>query len=119
MTSAERRQQILDGIARAAAVAKRDPAEVQLIAVSKGRSEDEIQALIDAGQRDFGESRVQEAHAKWTGLKERYPDTRLQGIGRLQSNKAREAVELFDTIHSLDRTSLVEALGHEAARLSR
>ena len=119
MTSAERRQQILDGIARAAALARRGPAEVQLIAVSKGRTTEEIERLIAAGQRDFGESRIQEALAKWTGLKERYPDIRLHGIGRLQSNKAREAVELFDVIHSLDRTSLIEALSHEATRLGR
>jgi len=119
MTSAERRRQILDGIGRAAALAKRDPGEVQLIAVSKGRAAEEIERLIDAGQQDFGESRVQEALAKWVALKKRYPETRLHGIGRLQSIKAREAVELFDTIHSLDRASLIEALGPEATRLGR
>ena len=113
-SAAERRQQILDAIARAAGLAKRDPAEVQLIAVSKGRDADEIQPLIDAGQRDFGENRVQEALAKWPPLLARYPDIRLHAIGRLQSNKAAEAVKLFDVIHSLDRPSLLDALVEEA-----
>lgn len=116
MSAAERRQNILDRIARAAAVARRDPDDVQLIAVSKGRSSDEIQALIDAGQRDFGENRVQEALAKWPPLLARYPDIRLHAIGRLQSNKAAEAVQLFDTIHSLDRQSLLDALIAEAGK---
>ena len=115
-SAAERRQQILDAIARAARLAKRDPAGVQLIAVSKGRDADEIQPLIDAGQRDFGESRVQEALAKWPPLLARYPDIRLHAIGRLQSNKAAEAIQLFDTIHSLDRQSLLDALIAEAGK---
>lgn len=117
--AAERRQKILDGIARAAEVAKRDPADVQLIAVSKGRTADEIQALIDAGQQDFGENRVQEALAKWPSLLARYPGLRLHEIGRLQSNKAAEAVKLFDTIHSLDRISLLDELVREAAKTER
>jgi pyridoxal phosphate enzyme (YggS family) len=108
--AAERRQKILDDIAAAAALAKRDPAEIQLIAVSKGRSVDEIEHLIGAGQRDFGENRVQEAFAKWPALLERYPDVRLHEIGRLQSNKATDAVQLFGTIHSIDRRSLLDAL---------
>lgn len=111
---AERRQQILDGIAKAAAIAKRNPAEVQLIAVSKGRSVDEIELLIEAGQRDFGENRVQKALEKWPPLLAKYPDVRLHEIGRLQSNKAAEAVKLFDAIHSVDRSSLLEALVKEA-----
>ena len=115
-SAAERRQQILDAIARAARLAKRDPAGVQLIAVSKGRDADEIQPLIDAGQRDFGENRVQEALAKWPRLLARYPDIRLHAIGRLQSNKAAEAVKLFDVIHSLDRQSLLDALIAEAGK---
>jgi pyridoxal phosphate enzyme (YggS family) len=115
-SAAERRQQILDAIARAARLAKRDPAGVQLIAVSKGRDAHEIQPLIDAGQRDFGENRVQEALAKWPPLLARYPDIRLHAIGRLQSNKAAEAVQLFDTIHSLDRQSLLDALIAEAGK---
>jgi pyridoxal phosphate enzyme (YggS family) len=109
-SASERRTEILERIARAATLAKRDPAEVQLIAVSKGRSTDEIEALIAAGQRDFGENRVQEAIAKWPSLIARYPDVRLHAIGRLQSNKAAEAAALFDAIHSLDRRSLLDAL---------
>ena len=117
--AAKRRQQIENEIARAAALAKRDPADVQLIAVSKGRSAEEIEALIAAGQRDFGENRVQEALAKWPVLRARYADVRLHGIGRLQSNKAAEAVKLFDVIHSLDRSSLLGALVKEAGRAKR
>jgi pyridoxal phosphate enzyme (YggS family) len=115
-SAADRRQQILDGIAKAAALAKRDPADVELIAVSKGRGTEEIEALIAAGQRDFGESRVQEALTKWPGLLARHPDIRLHGIGRLQSNKAAEAVTLFDVIHSLDRAALLDALVKEAEK---
>ena len=116
---AQRRQHIRDEIARAAAIAKRDPADVQLIAVSKGRTADEIEALIDAGQSDFGENRVQEAMAKWPVLLDRHPRVRLHGIGRLQSNKAAEAVQVFRTIHSLDRMSLLAALLKEAAKAKR
>ena len=112
--AADRRQQILDAIARSAEIAQRDPAEVRLIAVSKGRSAEQIEDLIAAGQEDFGESRVQEALAKWPALLARHSHLRLHGIGRLQSNKAAEAVKLFDTIHSLDRSSLLEALATAA-----
>jgi pyridoxal phosphate enzyme (YggS family) len=117
--AAERRQRILQRIAKAAAVARRDPAGIQLIAVSKGRSAEEIEALIEAGQRDFGENRVQEALAKWSDLKAGNPGIRLHGIGRLQSNKAAEAVGLFDVIHSLDRASLLNALVREAGKAGR
>lgn len=119
-SAADRRQTILDEIAKAAVVAKRDPAGVQLIAVSKGRSAEEIEELIAAGQRDFGENRVQEALTKWPALLSRHPDVRLHEIGQLQSNKAAEAVKLFDVIHSVDRPSLLSALvreGDKAARL--
>lgn len=120
MTSAaDRRQQILDRIARAAELAKRDPAEVQLIAVSKGRDVSQIEPLIDAGQGDFGENRVQEALAKWPPLIARYPDIRLHAIGRLQTNKAADVVQLFHTVHSLDRRSLLDALVKEGAKGSR
>jgi pyridoxal phosphate enzyme (YggS family) len=108
--AADRRSRILDDIAAAAALAKRDPADVQLIAVSKGRSAEEIEPLIEAGQRDFGENRVQEAQDKWPALVERHPGIRIHEIGRLQSNKAADAASLFDTIHSVDRISLLEAL---------
>ena len=113
-SAAHRRRDILDGIAAAARLARRDPADVTLIAVSKTRQADEIQALVAAGQRDFGESRVQEALAKWSAVLARHSDIRLHAIGRLQSNKAEEAVRLFDVIHSLDRPSLVEALAAAA-----
>ena len=97
-------------IARAAKLARRDPDSITLVAVSKRRSADEIEALIEAGQRDFGESRVQEAQEKWPALRAAYPDVRLHMIGQLQSNKAADAAALFDVIHSLDRPSLLEAL---------
>jgi pyridoxal phosphate enzyme (YggS family) len=118
-SAADRRNRILENIAGAARLAQRDPAEVQLIAVSKTRTAEQIEELIDAGQRDFGESRVQEALAKWPQLLARNPDVRLHGIGRLQSNKAAEAVRLFDVIHSLDRTSLLDALVAEAEKGAR
>lgn len=101
---------VVDGIARAAALAGRDGDDVTLIAVSKTQDADAIAALIAAGARDFGENRVQEMQAKWPALRERHPDVRLHFIGRLQSNKAADAVGLCDAIHSLDRRSLVDAL---------
>ena len=118
-SAAQRRDSILDGIAAAASIARRDPGEVQLIAVSKGRSAEEIEALIEAGQRDFGESRVQEALTKWPRLLAAHPEVRLHAIGRLQSNKAAEAVRLFDVIHSLDRASLLDALVKETDKAAR
>jgi pyridoxal phosphate enzyme (YggS family) len=114
-----RRQAVLGGIATAARLARRDPAEVALIAVSKMRSAVEVEALIAAGQRDFGESRVQEALAKWPPLRAVHRGLRLHCVGRLQSNKAADAVQLFDVIHSLDRLSLLKALATEADRAGR
>ena len=87
--------------------------------MSKTRLVEQIEPLIAAGQRDFGESRVQEAAAKWPPLREKYPDIRLHMIGRLQSNKAVEAVALFDTIHSLDRPSLLDALAEAGTKAGR
>ena len=116
---ARRRQAILDGIAAAAKLARRDPGEIALIAVSKTRTPAEIEGLVEAGQRDFGESRVQEALTKWPELRARHPDLLLHAIGRLQSNKAAEAVALFDVIHSLDRSSLLDALSTEAEKQGR
>jgi pyridoxal phosphate enzyme (YggS family) len=118
-SAADRRQQILERISQAAALAKRDPADVQLIAVSKGRTIEEIEELIEAGQRDFGENRVQEAMSKWPTLLERHPFVRLHAIGRLQSNKAAEVVKLFNVIHSLDRRSLLDALVSSAQKSNR
>jgi len=118
-TAADRRDGVLQRIAQAAAIARRDPGDVQLIAVSKGRTAEEIEELIVSGQRDFGESRVQETLAKWPELRGRHHDIRLHGIGRLQSNKAAEAVALYDVIHSIDRTSLLVAVGKEAEKANR
>ena len=116
---ADRLAQIRDEIAKASGLAGRDAAEIQLIAVTKGRSMQEIEPLIAAGHRDFGESRVQEALAKWPPLLARHPELRLHAIGRLQSNKSAEAVQLFDVIHSLDRASLLDALAKEAEEAGR
>jgi pyridoxal phosphate enzyme (YggS family) len=119
MTAAERLQTIRDGIASAARAARRNSGEVTLIAVSKMRGAEAIEALIEAGQCDFGENRVQEALAKWPELLARNPRVRLHCIGRLQSNKAAEAVRLFDAIHSLDRPSLLDSLVKEAEKAER
>jgi len=108
--AADRLQLVRDRIAAAAKAAGRDPAAVTLVAVSKGRSADAVEQLIVAGQRDFGENRVQEAQKKWSALRARYPGVRLHEIGQLQSNKAAEAAALFDVIHSIDRLTLVDAL---------
>jgi len=117
--AAARRQAIIDEIARAAKLARRDPGDVKLIAVSKTHGAEAIEELIAAGQRDFGESRVQEALAKWPPLLEVHPDVTLHCVGRLQSNKAAEAVRLFSIIHSLDRASLLDALVREADKQDR
>lgn len=100
-------------IARACTEARRDRASVELIAVSKTFDTAAISPVISAGQRVFGENRVQEAKAKWPPLKETVPDLKLHLIGPLQSNKTREAVALFDAIHSVDRPSICEALSKE------
>ncbi len=97
-------------IARAADIARRKASEVTLIAVSKTHPAQAIAPLIEAGQRVFGENRVQEAQDKWPALRELHEGIALHLIGQLQSNKADDAVALFDCIHSLDRTSLVTAL---------
>ena len=100
-------------ILRACHEARRDRASVTLIAVSKTFDADAIMPVIRAAQRVFGENRVQEAKAKWPGLISAYPDVNLHLIGPLQSNKAKEAVALFDAIHSVDRPSICEALAKE------
>jgi hypothetical protein len=106
-------------IARACAQAGRAPGSVTLVAISKTFGADAIEPVIAAGQRVFGENRVQEAKAKWPALKERHPGIELHLVGPLQSNKTREAVALFDAIHSIDRPSLCEALAKEIARQGR
>jgi pyridoxal phosphate enzyme (YggS family) len=111
--------EIHDEIARTAQDCERDPAEVALIAVSKTIPVEGIRPAIAAGQRLFGENYVQEAKAKWPVLREEAEGIALHLIGPLQSNKAREAVELFDVIHTLDRTSLAAALAKEIQRSGR
>ena len=106
-------------IAAACRDAERDAASVTLVAVSKTFGTGAIEPSIRAGQRVFGENRVQEAAAKWPELRSRHPGVELHLVGPLQSNKAREAVALFDAIHSLDRPSLAEALAKEIARAGR
>jgi len=100
-------------IASACKQARRDRASVTLVAVSKTFAADAIVPVINAGQRVFGENRVQEAKAKWPGLTSAYSGIALHLIGPLQSNKARDAVALFDAIHSVDRPSICEALAKE------
>ena len=118
-TPVERLQEVQAGIARAAADYGRDPASVTLVAVSKTFPAEDVEPVLAAGQRIFGENYVQEAKAKWPSLREAYPDVELHLIGPLQSNKAKEAVQLFDAIHTLDRPSLAEALAKEIARQGR
>ena len=117
--SVARLQAVQAAIARAARDFDRDPASVTLIAISKTFAAEAIEPVLAAGQRVFGENYVQEAKAKWAALRERYPGTELHMVGPLQSNKARDAVALFDVIHTLDRASLAEALAKEMARQGR
>ena len=106
-------------MAAAAAAAKRDPASVHLIAVTKIFGPEHIVPVLDAGHRRFGENRVQEAKAKWPALKERTPGVELHLIGPLQSNKAKDAVALFDAIHTVDRPKIAHAVAEEMARQGR
>jgi PLP dependent protein len=111
MPEAEQRlSDVRASIAHAAKLAGRKADDVTLVAISKTHPADAIRPLLLAGQRDFGENRVQEAAAKWPELRAQFPATRLHLVGQLQSNKAAEAVELFDVIHSVDRPSLIAAL---------
>jgi hypothetical protein len=119
MTAADSLARVRAEIAAACAEAKREPASVTLIAVSKTFPADAIEPVIAAGQRVFGENRVQEAKSKWPVLRGAHPGLELHLIGPLQSNKAKEAVALFDAIHSVDRASIAEALAKEIARQSR
>jgi pyridoxal phosphate enzyme (YggS family) len=106
-------------IARACRDAGRDVADVELVAVSKTFAADAIEPVIAAGQRVFGENRVQEAKGKWPPLMAKHPGLTLHLIGPLQSNKVKEAVALFNAIHSVDRASLCEALSKEIAKQGR
>ena len=118
-SAAERLEDVRGRIARAAKLARRSPADVTLIAVSKTHPADAILPLIEAGQRAFGENRVQEAQAKWPELRERFSGIELHLVGQLQSNKAEDAVTLFDAIHSVDRPSLVTALARAMDKAGR
>ena len=104
-------QSVLHTIQASCKRARRDPGDVTLVAVSKRHSAAAIEPLLIEGQRHFGENRVQEAQEKWPALREEHPGVRLHLVGQLQSNKAEDAAALFDMIHSLDRPSLVKALG--------
>lgn len=107
---------VREQIASAATGVGRDPDQVNLIVVSKTFAEDAIAPVLDAGHRHFGENRVQEAAAKWPALRERYPDVTLHLIGPLQSNKTKEAVALFDAIHSIDRPKIARSIAEEIGR---
>jgi pyridoxal phosphate enzyme (YggS family) len=115
-TVLERLSDIRSRIAAAEKDAGRAAGSVTLVIVSKTFGPEAIEPLLEAGERVFGENRVQEAAGKWPALKARYPGIALHLIGSLQSNKLREAMELCDVIHSLDRASLAKALGKEAAK---
>lgn len=117
--AATRLAEVRSNIARMCKPARRERSSVTLIAVSKTHDAATIQPLIDAGQRVFGENRVQEAQGKWPALKAAHPNIELHLIGRLQSNKADEAVALFDVIHSLDRPSLLTALARSMDKVGR
>jgi pyridoxal phosphate enzyme (YggS family) len=116
-TAAERLAHVRETLRRAAAAGGHP--EPTLVAVAKTFGPEAIRPLIAAGQRHFGENRVQEAEAKWPALRAEWPDLRLHLVGRLQSNKAAAAVRLFDTIHSVDRPSLVAALAQAVAATGR
>ena len=118
-TPAERLADVRRTIAQACLGARRDPGAATLVAVSKTFGADAIEPVLAAGQRVFGENRVQEAKAKWPALTARYPDIDLHLIGPLQSNKAKEAVALFGAIHAVDRPSLCAALAKEIDKQGR
>jgi pyridoxal phosphate enzyme (YggS family) len=111
--------EVRERLARAARDAGRDPAEITLVCVSKTFPPEDIRPVLAAGERHFGENRVQEAEDKWPGLRADYPDVELHLIGPLQSNKAREAVALFDVIETVDREKIAEALAKEIKRAGK
>ncbi|NBB49974.1 YggS family pyridoxal phosphate-dependent enzyme [Rhizobium sp. CRIBSB] len=119
MSVEERLREVREKIAKAARDANREPDSVHLVAVSKTFDADSIRHAIDAGQRVFGENRVQEAQAKWPALKDETPDIELHLIGPLQSNKAADAVALFDVIETIDREKIAYALAAEVKRQGR
>lgn len=118
-TAPQRLKRVRDEIVSAANAVKRSPADVELIAVSKTFDAEAVRPVLAAGQRAFGENRVQEAERKWPALKTDFPDVELHLIGPLQSNKAKEAVGLFDVIHTIDREKIARAIAVEIARQER
>lgn len=116
MTVIDRLNDTRAAIARAATDCGRDPDSVTLVCVTKTFPAEDVAPLLEAGHRVFGENRVQEAMGKWPGLREKYPGLELHLIGPLQSNKAREAVETFDVIQSVDREKIAAALADEMAK---
>ena len=112
-------EDIRQKVAAACGAAGRPLSSVTLIAVTKGRTPEEIRPMLDVGHRVFGENRVQEAEGKWPALRAEYPGVELHFIGQLQSNKAKEAVALFDVIHTVDRESLATALQKEMEKQQR
>jgi pyridoxal phosphate enzyme (YggS family) len=119
MTIADRLNGAKDAIARAASDCGRDPADVTLVCVTKTFPAEDVMPLLETGHRVFGENRVREARAKWGPLRALYPDIELHLIGPLQSNKAREAVETFDVIESVDREKIARALAAEISRAGK
>jgi PLP dependent protein len=119
MTIIDRLNETKAAIARAATDCGRDPATVTLVCVTKTFPAEDVAPLLEAGHRVFGENRVQEAMGKWPALREKYPDIELHLIGPLQSNKAREAVDTFDAIQSVDREKIARALAEEMARAGK
>ena len=118
-SAANRLNAVEANIAKTCTIARREREDVTLIAVSKTHPANQIEPVLQLGQRVFGENRVQEAQAKWPELQERYADTQLHLIGQLQSNKADDAVALFDVIHALDRPSLLKALAKAMDKADR
>ena len=118
-SAVDRLKRVKDEIIAAAKEANREAHSVELIAVSKTFEADAIRPVIAAGQRIFGENRVQEAERKWPPLKSEFPDLRLHLIGPLQSNKAKEAVAFFDAIHTIDREKIARAIAAEMTKQGR
>jgi hypothetical protein len=118
-SSATRLAAVEAAVAKAAALAEREPDDIRLVAVTKTHPAEAIIPLLEAGHRRFGENRVQEAEAKWPGLRARFAGIELHLIGRLQSNKAEQAIATFDVVHSVDRPSLAAALGAAIAKAGR
>jgi pyridoxal phosphate enzyme (YggS family) len=118
-TAPERLKRVKDEIFAAAKAAKRSPEDVELVAVSKTFDTEAVRPVLAAGQRAFGENRVQEAERKWPVLKNEFADVELHLIGPLQSNKAKDAVALFDVIHTIDREKIARAVAEEISRQAR